>query len=184
MNKLVAIVGMAGSGKSEVTRVFEQHGFSKIRFGDLTDEEIKNRGLELNEINERLIRQQLRDTHGMAAYALLNMPKIEALLESSNVVIDGLYSWEEYTALKSRYGNTIHILAVWASPETRYERLSQRPHRSLTREEASNRDSSEIEKINKGGPIAMANFTILNDSDLKDLNIATEKVVTAIEWKK
>ena len=43
MKKVVAIVGMAGSGKSEVSRVFESHGFVRIRFGDITDEEMKKK---------------------------------------------------------------------------------------------------------------------------------------------
>ena len=43
MKKIVAIVGMAGSGKSEVARVFENHGFVRDRFGDVTDDE-KRRG--------------------------------------------------------------------------------------------------------------------------------------------
>jgi dephospho-CoA kinase len=41
---VVAIVGMAGAGKSEVARIFEENGFKKVRFGDITEEEIKNRG--------------------------------------------------------------------------------------------------------------------------------------------
>ena len=40
--KVAAIVGMTGSGKSEVARLFEESGFSRIRFGDITDEEIKD----------------------------------------------------------------------------------------------------------------------------------------------
>ncbi len=39
---VVSIVGMAGAGKSEVARVFEEAGYSRIRFGDITEEEIKN----------------------------------------------------------------------------------------------------------------------------------------------
>ena len=54
--KVVSIVGMAGAGKSEVARIFEENGFIRIRFGDITDEEIRKRGLELNEENERYIR--------------------------------------------------------------------------------------------------------------------------------
>ncbi len=46
--KVVSIVGMAGAGKSEVAGVFEENGFIRIRFGDITDEEIRKRGLELN----------------------------------------------------------------------------------------------------------------------------------------
>ena len=106
--KVVFIVGMAGSGKSEVAKVFEQHGYKRMRFGDITDEEVKKRGLALSEENERLVRQQLRKEHGMAAYAKLNLPKIEALLKSSDVVVDGLYSWEEYTLLKSKHGADFH----------------------------------------------------------------------------
>jgi len=173
-------VGMAGSGKSEVARGFERDGFKRIRFGDITDEEIKERGLKLNEENERYVRQQLRKEHGMAAYAELNLPKIDAWLKSSNVVIDGLYSWEEYTLLKSRYGGDFHVVAVWASPKMRYERLSKRAVRPLTMEEAASRDVAELENTNKGGPIAMADFTIINESSLEDLRKKTEKVVAAL----
>ena len=179
--KVVSIVGMAGAGKSEVARVFERNGFSRMRFGDITDEEIKRRGLPLNEENERYIRQQLRKEHGMAAYAKLNLPKIDALLKASDVVIDGLYSWEEYMLLKSRYGDNFHVIAVWASPKTRYRRLAERQSRPLTAEEAASRDTAELENTNKGGPIAMADFTIINESSLENLRIETEKVLSALD---
>jgi len=91
--KVVAIVGMAGSGKSEVSRMFEKAGFMRIRFGDVTDEELRERGQELNEENERRVRELLREEHGMVAYAKLNLPRIKAALANSDVVVDGLYSW-------------------------------------------------------------------------------------------
>jgi len=177
--KVVSIVGMAGSGKSEVARIFERNGFKRIRFGDITDEEIRKRGLELNEENERYVRQQLREEHGMSAYAKLNLPRIDALLKSSDVVVDGLYSWEEYTLLKSRYGDNFRVVAVWASPRMRYDRLGKRPIRPLTEDEAASRDVAEIENTNKGGPIAMADFTIINESSLEDLERETRRVVSA-----
>src|SRR4030065_2867132 len=153
--KVVSMFGMAGSGKSEVSRVFERNGFKRIRFGDITDEEIKRRGLNLNEENERDVRQQLRKEHGMAGYAKLNLPKIDVFLQSTDVVVDGLYSWEEYTLLKSRYGDDFHVVAVWASPETRYNRLSKKKGRPLTMAEAAGRGVSEVGDINKRGAIAM-----------------------------
>lgn len=178
--KVVSIVGMAGSGKSEVARIFERNGFARVRFGDITDEEVRKRGLELNEENERHIRQQLREEHGMSAYAKLSLPRIDALLKSSDVVVDGLYSWEEYTLLKSRYGDNFHVVAVWVSPKTRYDRLVKRPIRPLTADEAVSRDIAEIENSNKGGPIAMADFTITNESSLRDLAKETEGVVSVL----
>ena len=178
--KVVSIVGMAGSGKSEVARVFENAGFAKVRFGEITDEEIRRRGLDLNEKNERLVRQQLRTEHGTAAYAKLSLPKIDRLLESGSAVVDGLYSWEEYTLMKNRYGERFAVVAVWASPETRHQRLAKRPIRPLTREEAASRDVAEIQNLNKGGPIAMADFTILNESSMETLERETKKVLAAL----
>jgi dephospho-CoA kinase len=179
--KVVSIVGMAGSGKSEVARVFDGAGFTRVRFGDITDEEVKRRGLELNEKNERLVRQDLRTEHGMAAYAKLSLPKIDRILESGSVVVDGLYSWEEYILMKDRYGGRLVVVAVWASPETRHLRLSKRIIRPLTREEAASRDVAEIQNLNKGGPIAMADFTILNESSMEALEREARKVVASLK---
>jgi len=179
--KVVAVVGMPGSGKSEVARVFEQNGFTRVRFGDITDAEVKKRGLELNEKNERDVREQLRQEHGMAAYARLSLPRINAALNNSNVVIDGLYSWEEYNFLKSQYRGNFYVVAVWASPQTRYARLAGRANRPLTAAEAASRDRAEIENTNKGGPIAMADFTVTNESTLEDLRQQVRKAITRLK---
>lgn len=178
--KVVAIVGMTGAGKSEVARLFQENGFTKIRFGDVTDQEIKKRGLELNEESERYIRERLRQEQGMTAYAKLNLPAIDSARKSSDVIIDGLYSWEEYTFLKSYYRQDFFTVAIWSSPGTRYRRLSGRPERRLTSAEAARRDRTEIENINKGGPIAMADFTIINESSLEDLRKETGMLISRL----
>jgi len=178
--KVVAIVGMAGSGKSEVARLFVENGFSRIRFGDITDHEVRRRGLELNEENERTVRELLRHEQGMAVYAKLNLPAIDAALKSSDVVIDGLYSWEEYTFLKKHYRDDFYVVAVSVSPGTRYARLTGRPIRPLTLEEAASRDKAEIEKVNKGGPIAMADFTILNEASLVNLKKPVKTIISGL----
>ena len=178
--KMISIVGMAGAGKSEVARLFEKSGFIRIRFGDVTDEEIQRRGLELNEKNERYIREFLREEYGMAAYAKLNLTRIDEMSKHSDIVIDGLYSWEEYTFLKTYYGEGFCVVAVWASPRTRYARLTTRLNRCLTEEEAASRDKAEIEKVNKGGPIAMADFTIINESSLGNLKKEVMRIISRL----
>ena len=178
--KVVSIVGMTGAGKSEVSKVFEENGFIRIRFGDLTDEGMKKRGLKPSEENERLVRELLRQKHSMAAYAKLNLPRIEQALKTSDVVIDGLYSWEEYTYLKARYGEDLYLVTVWSSPKTRYTRLNNRSSRRLTAEEAISRDRTEIENVNKGGPIAMADFTIINESSLENLKKEAKRIISAL----
>jgi dephospho-CoA kinase len=178
--KVVSIVGMTGAGKSEVSRAFEQNGFTRIRFGDVTDEEMRERHLKPSEESERLVREMLRHEHGADAYARLNQPRIEQALKKSDVVIDGLYSWEEYTYLQSCYGENLCLVAVWSSPKTRYARLTGRSSRRLTLGEAISRDKAEIENIAKGGPIAMADFTIINESSLEDLRKEAQRIVSAL----
>lgn len=178
--KVIALVGMPGSGKSEVAGVFGAAGYKTVRFGDVTDEEVKKQGLKLNEENERAVREGLRAKYGMAAYAVLNLPKIEAALKTSNVVLDGLYSWEEYKYLLDRLGTDLETVAVWSPPKMRYDRLQRRNVRPLVPEQARARDFAEIENINKGGPIAMAGYTIKNDSTLEWLVEQAEKLVRNI----
>jgi len=178
--KVVSIVGMAGSGKTEVARILEKNDFIRIRFGDVTDEEVGKRGLELNEKNERHVRELLREEHGMSAYARLNLSRIDSALKNADVVIDGLYSWEEYTFLKDYYQDNFYVVAVWSSPKTRHARLNSRSTRPLMSEEAASRDRAEIENSNKGGPIAVADFTIINESSLENLKKEVRKVISEL----
>jgi dephospho-CoA kinase len=180
MRKVVAIVGMAGSGKSEVAKIFEQKGYTRIRFGDITDIEIKKRNLEINEVNERHFRELLRKEMGMAAYAILNQPRIDEALTKTDVVADGLYSWEEYLSLKTYYSSNFFLVGVFSSPKTRYSRLAARGVRPLNNEEASSRDKAEIENLNKGGPISMADYTIINENNLDYLRLQTELVLNRL----
>lgn len=163
--KLIAIVGMPGAGKSLVADFFRKKGIPVLRFGDQTDIGLKELGLALTEKNERWYREHIRKELGMAAMAIKIEPRIlAAAKDNATVVLDGLYSWEEYTYLVKKFPH-IQLLCVWAPPEVRYERLSKRPIRPLTREEARERDIAEIENLNKGGPIAMADVLILNETN-------------------
>jgi dephospho-CoA kinase len=62
----------------------------------------------------------------------------------------------------------------------RYPRLAGRPVRPLTAEEAASRDKSEIENLNKGGPIAMADYVIPNEHNLDDLLIQSRIVIAKV----
>lgn len=172
---IIALVGMAGSGKSEVTQFFKDKKIPTLRFGDITEEEVKRRNIPLTPANEKLVREELRKEGGMDVYAKKIRPKADKLLENSKVIVlDGLYSWEEYLYLKKAYGTQLLVLAVLASPKTRYIRLGKRSIRPLTPEEAKHRDHAEIENINKGGPIAMADYMIINEGTRDELLASLE----------
>ena len=188
-NKFVCISGMPGAGKSVISDYFVKKGYQFVRFGQLTLDEVKRRGLKPTEKNERKIRERLRKKHGMGAFAILNYPKFKKHLRRGNVIADGLYSWTEYKFLKEKFGKKMILITVYAPPELRYERISSRVmpkddkdlrHRPFTKKEAKARDYAEIENLDKGGPIAMADYTILNikgvDYFLKQIKEIYEEV--------
>ena len=170
MNKIIAVIGMCGSGKSEVVKFFEGHGYKKVYFGGVVMDEIKRLGLEVNEANERMTRENLRKEFGMGAMAVKSLNKIEEFYMTGNVVIESLYSWDEYKIVKDKFGGSFKLLTVYTTKSLRYERLAKRPVRPLTEEEARSRDYSEIEKLDKGGPIAFTDYLVINDGTLEELN--------------
>lgn len=168
MNQLIAFVGMCGAGKSVATEIFTNAGYSLVYFGGVTMDELKRRGLEKNEQNERTVREGLRGDFGPAAFAIKSLPKIEEGLKNGNVVVDGLYSWSEYKVLKERFENLL-VVAIVTDREKRYERLACRAVRPLTAEEAKSRDYAEIENSEKGGPISIADLYITNNGTAEEL---------------
>ncbi|UCG95898.1 MAG: AAA family ATPase [archaeon] len=176
-NKVVAVVGMPGCGKSEVVRCFEEAGFSRVYFGDVVFDRMKEEGLEINERNEQMTREKLRAEHGMGVVAKRSLPKIESFLEKGNVVVESMYSWEEYLILKEKYGESFKVVAVYSSPGTRYERLGTRNVRPLNPDDARSRDYTQLANINTGGPIVMADFTLVNEGSLEELRERTKAFI-------
>jgi len=134
----------------------------------------------------------MRAKHGMGAYATLNIPKVDKFLEEGNVVGDGLYSWSEYKILREKYGDQLTVIAVYAPPHLRYKRLAARVleaedtdlrNRPISEESANKRDSAEIENLEKGGPIAMADYTLVNTKTIPDLLDQFSKVMNEIGGK-
>lgn len=169
---ILAFVGMPGAGKSEAASYLQKEkNIPFVRFGQITDDGLKTQGLAINAENERAFRESLRSALGMAAYAIKSKDMIDALLKDHVVIgIDGLYSWEEYVFLKRQYP-FLRLIHVYAEPEIRYTRLEKRKIRAFSHDQAAERDIAEIEKLNKGGPIAIANYLIVNnDDDLSHLH--------------
>lgn len=160
---LLAFVGMPGSGKSTCVDYLKSKGYPSVYFGGLVVDEVKNRGLGVNEINERAVREEFRATHGMAAMAVLaETPIVKMLEEHGAGIIDGLYGWSELQYLRERFVG-ITVVALVTNRAIRYERLASRPTRPLTHDEVQTRDISEIENLEKGGPIAYADYYLENN---------------------
>ena len=171
---IIAIVGMPGSGKSRVAEYMKSGCFPVVRFGQVIIDELLRRGMDVNPENESIIREQIRNAEGMDVCARRSIPGIRAALSvAPAVIVDGLYSWAEYITLRKQFGSELIVVHVFAPRLVRYQRLKNREVRPLTREEAEKRDILEIERIEKGGPIAMADYVVTNDGTEAQLAAAT-----------
>ncbi len=170
MNKAVAVVGMCGSGKSVLSQYFCELGWQSVYFGGVTVSQLKKDGIPVNEQNERIMREGLRKRYGMGAFAVLLKDEILDKLSRSNVVLDGLYSWSEYKILKELLGDNLIVLAIVTNSSVRKQRLQCRDIRPLSAEQVDSRDIAEIENSEKGGPIAKADYYILNNGTEQQLH--------------
>lgn len=180
MKKIVAIVGMCGSGKSVASDILVEKGWKKVYFGGVTMEKLQEEGLEVNPSNEKMMREKLRKEMGMGAYAKILLPRIKEYSKEANTVLDGLYSWDELKILRDELGDSLTVVAIVTDRKLRYERLSVREYRPLTNEEALHRDLSEIENIAKAGPIAHADYYILNNGTIDEYAIRLEEILNNI----
>jgi len=179
--KVIALVGMPGAGKSLCVDYLKDRGFPSVYFGGVVVDEVKRRYGEVTEAYEKLVREEFRQQDGMAAIAKRIIPEIDVLLETNAVVIaDGLYSWAEYKLFKERWGKNAIIIAVTAPRTLRHSRLAVRPIRPITEEDVTSREYAEIENLEKGGPIANADYTIVNDTSTDALLANLRKILAEV----
>ncbi len=176
---IITAVGMPGSGKSVFAEELRRRGLPLIYFGGLVLKEVKERGLPGTPDNEKLVREELRERFGMDAMAQLALPQLKAKTGdgSKHCGIDGLYSFSEYKTLKEAFGDQLVLVGIVAPKGLRHQRLAEREIRPLTYTEARNRDIAEIEKLEKGGPIAIADHYIHNHGDLADFTADTKALL-------
>lgn len=180
MNKIIAIVGMCGSGKSVASEILVSKGYKRVYFGGVTMEKLKEKGLEISAENERMMRDKLREDLGMGAFAKLLLPKIKELDKTGLVVLDGLYSWDEYKILSEEFGNRLVTIAIVCDKKKRYNRLKVREERALTPKQAKERDLSEIENVAKAEPIAYADYYVFNNGTLEEYQERLEEILKLI----
>ena len=166
---ILAVTGLAGSGKTAATDYFKGKDLQVVHFGNIINDYIDKHHQEHNSENHHKVRMDLRHEHGMEALAKLNETKIRAVLgKDPLVVLDGLRSFEEYLYLKKHFKEAnVVILCLWSEKELRYRRLTKRRHRSKVKGET--RDLEEVVEANNGPTIALADYMLINQGSLEDL---------------
>ncbi len=183
--KIIAILGMPGSGKTEaIEYLIAVYHLPKVYFGKVTFDEMLRRGLAINSANERSVREELREVHGEDYYANEVIKMIDSSEDGENILVESLYSWTEFQVLKRHFGERLHTVAIYASPTLRHHRLTTRPIRPLSKEEAESRDAAQIVRLQQGGPIAVADYLVVNEGELPEMAEKLDQIMKELELLK
>ncbi|MEM1720985.1 MAG: AAA family ATPase [Ignisphaera sp.] len=187
MKKVVVFVtGLPGSGKSVFTDVAISRGIPVVVLGDIVREEVSRRGLEPSLENLIKIAQELRERLGPEAIAMLSVEKLLKILDMSClVVIDGVRSLKEVEYIKMKTDAEAIIVAIHASPKTRFNRLKMRSRSDDPREwsEFIERDMREL-SWGLGNVIALADVVIVNEGSLDEFKAMVKEFLDKVvrEW--
>lgn len=170
--KIIALVGLAGSGKSSAVEYLTEKGFPKIYFGGVIYKAMDEAGIEKTWDNQQKFREEIRRREGKDFVIKRVIKNIHDLINAgqNKIVLDGLYTWSEYKFLKHEFPGQVVVIAIVTPKYLRYQRMAKRIERPMQPHEVDQRDWSEIENLEKGGPIAIADYFIINDGSLEQLH--------------
>ena len=170
--KIIALVGLAGSGKSSAVEYLTKKGFPKVYFGGVIYKAMEEAGIEPTWDNQQKFREEIRQREGKDFVIKRVIKNIHDLINAgqNKIVLDGLYTWSEYKILKHEFPGQVVVIAIVTPQHLSYQRMMKRLERPMQPREVDQRDWSEIENLEKGGPIAIADYFIINDSDLTQLH--------------
>lgn len=184
--KILAIVGMSGSGKSVAVDHLTSLGYPKVYFGGMIYKEMERRGIERTPDgeSEKHFREMIRETEGKDWVVKQVIEEVHRLIEAGQkrIILDGVYSWTEYVTLKKEFPGEMIFLALVLPKKLRYKRVAVRPERPFNHNEIMERDRSEIENLEKGGPIAAADYYILNDGTIEETNGKLDEILKEVEF--
>ena len=184
--KIIAFVGMSGSGKSVAVDFLTDKGIPKVYFGGMIYKEMEKRGIERTPDgeSEKKFREMIRETEGKDWVVKQVIDEVYNLADAGQkrIVLDGVYSWTEMKTLKHEFPGAITFVAIVVPKRLRYKRVALRPDRPFNEEEIKERDRSEIENLEKGGPIAAADYYVLNDGTVDDMKKKLAEILEEIKF--
>jgi dephospho-CoA kinase len=179
---VIGLAGMPGSGKSVVVDSARSLDYDVVAMGDVIRQETLNRGLDLTPQNVGQVMLQLREEGGNYVIAQKCISKIQKQ-SSHKVIVDGLRSLYEVDIFKEHFSK-FTLLAVHASPDTRFKRLSSRRRSDdpTEWEVFHKRDIREL-GVGLGNVIAMSEQVIVNDNSLEIIKEKAKESLKRIEKK-
>ena len=177
--KLILITGMSGSGKTTLAGMFEAKSYRVVTMGDVIRDLASERGIEPTLTNLASLAKEIREEGGMAAVAEKCVEKLGSMPDEK-MVVDGIRSMDEVDVFAGSFD--VDLVAVYASPRTRYRRLKDR-HRTDDPADWKAfrvRDEGEL-GFSLGRAIALADHVVTNEEGLDDLAREFERLLSRLD---
>jgi len=179
--KVLILAGMAGAGKTEFAEYCRSRGVRVIQMGDLVRKRVNELGMELNSRNTARIANEERLKFGNEIWAV----RTAKMVMGENVVVDGTRSESEVSHFRNMFGKNAIVVAIFASSDTRYERLRKRNREDvpITRGEFEERDRREL-GWGLGNVIALADRFISNEGSIEEFREKIGQLLSEVEFRK
>lgn len=177
MVRVICLAGMPGCGKEEFVTVARERGLPVVRMGDVVREEAKRRGLRFSDESVGGMAHEERVKHGFGIWAERTIPMIGDRV----TVVDGVRAREEVEAFRRTFGDDLVVVAIHASPRTRYARIVQRARGDdvLSMEEFRRREEREL-GWGLGEVIATADHMIVNEGNRDAMRAQSANVLDSL----
>ena len=176
MGPVICVTGMPGCGKEEFVRVAAERGLAVVRMGDVVREEAKRRDLKFSDDSVGGMAHEERVRHGFGVWA----ERTVSFIQDKATVIDGIRGREEVEVYRRTWGDRLVVVAIHASPATRYARIRKRRRGDdvLSKEEFQRREEREL-GWGLAEVIATADHLIVNEGDLAYMRKESGRVLDA-----
>jgi dephospho-CoA kinase len=170
---IIGITGTLGAGKGTIVDFLTKKGFAHFSVRAFIAGEIIRRGMQVNRDSMVLVANDLRKSNSPSYITDRLYEKARSLGQDS--IIESIRTPGEIDSLRKKDG--FYLLAVDADPVIRYERIRLRQsetdhisYRTFLDNEQREMNSSDPNAQNIGKCLEMADFKLINNGTIEQLN--------------
>lgn len=182
---IIGITGTLGAGKGTIVEYLtRKKGYVHFSVRAFLTEEILKRGLPVNRDSMVVVANDLRSRH--SPDYIVGQLYNQALASGKNCIIESIRTPGEIDLLRTK-GN-FYLLAVDAPQEIRYQRIIQRASETdkisfetFVANEKREMDSTDPNSQNLRVCIGRADYRIMNDGGLRELEQQVDRILSQID---
>jgi dephospho-CoA kinase len=177
--KVIGVVGLPASGKSEFSKIAAAMGIPVIVMGDMIRRTVREAGLVPDDTNFGATANRLRACGGMDAVAKLCIPEIQ-MQSAPLVLVDGIRGDAEVALFRHNFPGFV-LISIDSSFEKRLARIAVRARSDdfTSADALRNRDEREL-KWGLGNAIHSADQQISNEGTLGEFSTAVHALLGQI----